>query len=228
MHGAAVRELHGYLAAALARRALAHYGGPVVVLERRREELRRRIAVRVHQYGHRHVEADVVRLRDLLGARGVHVHEYVARGQEIVEQRHHLAVQPAGVGAHIEDEAQRPIREQALHSRDRRLAGARVKAQDAHIADAAFQHLVGHGVGVHDAAIDVDGRLVAVGVDYLYGHALAQVGAYIAAGVAYRHAGEVLAVDGEDDLALLEPGLVRRGVRRDALDDEAAGGRVLV
>ena len=228
MHSAAVRELNGYLAAALARGALAHYCGPVVVLERRGEELRRRVAVGVHQHGHGHVEADVVRLRDLLGARGVHVHEYVARGQEVVEERDHLAVQPAGIGTHVEDEAQRAVREQLLHGGDRRLAGARVKAQDAHIAYAALQHLIRNGIGVCHAAVDVHGGLVAVGVDYLDGHALAQVGAYIAARVAYRHAGEVLAVDGEDDLALLEPGLVRRGVRRDALDDEAAGGRVLV
>ena len=201
---------------------------PVVLLQRRGKELGRGVAVLVDQHRHGHVQAHAVGLGGRLVAVLVHADEDGARGQQIVQQRRQLADESAGVGAHVENKAQRPLVEQRLYRGYRGLRRAGLEVGYLDISYIAAEHLVGHGVRVDHGAVDRDVRLVAVAVLDVELHGLARVGLYDALRVANRHAGDVGAVNGEYDVAGFQTRVGRGAVLIHAGDLHSAGRGVLV
>ena len=103
--GGAVAELEGGLEIALAVGSLADDFGIVIFLQRGGKEFRGGVGIVVDQHGHRDLDVRFVGIvHGLFSVAGFAVEER-ALGQDIVEQRHQLALESARIEADVKDDA---------------------------------------------------------------------------------------------------------------------------
>ena len=221
VHGAAVRERDGRLAAALAGRVLADDGRPVILLQRSCKKLRRTVGVAVDDDRHRHLDTDAVALRDGLFPVAVDAHEQVALRQQMVQDRDELREQAAGVIAQVEHERLCTEVEQLIDRLYGTAAAAGLKVADLDIADAVVHELIRHRVGIDDRAVERDGLALAGRILDGELERLVELGADGALHVRERLARDILPVDRRDDVALLEAGFRRGGIARHRRDAKA-------
>ena len=227
MHGAAVREGVGDLAAGFAGRCLADDGRPLIFTQGGGKELRRAVAVAVHE--NRHGQLHTRRVRGLHGLVSglVGADEYHALGQQVVEQRHKLRELSAGIRAHVEDKRRRALVNERLDGGDGFRRGAVPEVVDVDIADAAVEHLIAHGRAEYDLAGHRDVlRRAVLTQDGDDGRA-AVIRLNQRPHVARIPADDRFAVHGEDDIPGGDARPLGGAVLCDADDEEAAGFLVL-
>jgi hypothetical protein len=152
------------------------------------------------------VEAAVADQRAALGA------DDAALVQQLVGDLHRTDQQPAGIAAHVEDQAtQRRILLQAIHRLVEIAGGGGLETADAHIAEARLQHPRTHAGGAdglaHQGDVERFGRAFA---DDAHDHLGSGLAAQRRGGIALaRH--QRLAVDGDDDVAAAQARRARPG-----------------
>ncbi len=200
---------------------------PLLILQGARHDFRRRGRAVVDQHHHRQAAGQVARLGgvafDVLGLAAALADDLAAleEGVRYVDSRRQQAAAVVAQVQHIALEA-RLFALQPLDRLGQFAAGVLVEGRDAQIAEVAFQ-TAGDGFDLDDFARQHDlARLLAVAQEG-DGDAGARGAAQLVRDLGHRQTGRVLAVDGADDVARLNPRTARRAVvhRRDDLHQPA-------
>ena len=241
--GVGGHRAHG-LHRALAERRLAENDRAVLILQRARDDLRRRRGVRVRQHDDRQrledrrhalqriaverrqaivlvgVAIDLLRVRDL----AVRRHDDRVRRQERARDADRALQQAAAIVAQVDDQALqvRLLTRDVLQLRGEVGHRALLEARDAHITDAGLHHLRLHALHADDRARDGERERAVVGLAEDRQRDLrARIAAHLLDRLVERHAAHRLVVDARDEVARTDAGAERGRVldRRDDLDE---------